>query len=297
MEPTRFLPFADVKLNEPMAKHTTFRIGGAADLFLLPHNSDGVKECFRLCREENIPVFWLGSGSNLLVSDKGIRGAVISLAKACAAVKAEGETVTAGAGARLLDVCRAAEENALTGLEFAYGIPGSVGGSVYMNAGAYGGELCDVLRSVTVLYPSGERRTYSSNECDFAYRHSRFMQEDGVITEATFALKKGNKDEIHAAMADFLARRKDKQPLNYPSAGSVFRRPTGYFAGALIEGASLKGASVGDAQVSEKHAGFIINKGKATAADVTALIALIQKKVAEKDGVNLVCEIRTVGEP
>ena len=277
-----------------MAKHTTFHIGGSADLFVTPKNEDGLKACLRLCREENVTPFFLGNGSNLLVSDEGIRGIVLYLGENLGEISVNGNTVTAGAGAKLADVCRAAEKASLAGLAFAYGIPGSVGGGVFMNAGAYNGELSQVLQSVTVLTKTGEEVTYKANDCGFSYRHSRFMEEESVILKATFALQKGDRDKITAEMKDILSRRKEKQPLEYPSAGSVFRRPEGYFAGALIEGAGLKGASVGGAFVSEKHAGFIVNKGAATAADVKALIQKIQQTVLEKDGVELVCEIRMV---
>lgn len=295
MNPDIFTPHARVLENEPMSRHTSFKIGGEARLFLTPYSANGLINCLRLCRENDIPVFILGNGSNLLVSDLGIEGAVIRIGEGMDEVRAEGNFIIAGAGARLGDVCRAALNASLTGLEFAYGIPGSIGGGIFMNAGAYGGELKDVCVSVTAVTKELETVTYSASDCDFAYRHSRFAEDGGIVTEAVFELKKGDKAEIKAKMDDILSRRKDKQPLEYPSAGSVFRRPEGYFAGALIQEAGLKGVSVGGAQVSEKHAGFIINRGGATCEDVRSLIKHIQDKVYENSGVTLECEVCFVG--
>lgn len=294
MDPSIFLPYGDVKSGELLKKHTSFRIGGGASCFVEPHSTEDLAACLRLCRERALPYFILGNGSNLLVSDEGIGGVVLHVGKGLSHITVTGNTVTAGAGARLTDVCREAAEASLTGLEFAYGIPGSVGGGVFMNAGAYGGELCQVLETVTVLTAAGQLVTLGAGDCDLSYRHSRFMEDGSVVVEASFALTPGDRETILSRMADILGRRKDKQPLEWPSAGSVFRRPEGYFAGALIEGAGLKGYAVGDAQVSEKHAGFIINKGNATAKDVRELIRHIQRTVREKDGVELVCEIRFV---
>lgn len=294
MESSIFLPYADVKQNEPMSRHTSFRIGGPAACFVEPHDIDGLIACLRLCREHALPLFVLGNGSNLLVSDDGIAGVVLHIGKGLSRITVTGHNITAGAGAKLTDVCRTAADAALSGLEFAYGIPGSVGGGVFMNAGAYGGELSQVLQTATVLTEKGDLVTLPASDCDLSYRHSRFMEEGSVVVEATFALAPGNRETILADMADILGRRKDKQPLEWPSAGSVFRRPMGYFAGALIQNAGLMGCSVGDAQVSEKHAGFIVNKGTATSADVQTLIRHIQQVVREKDGVELECEIRFV---
>ncbi len=289
-----FLPYGDVKEQEPLANYTSFRIGGPADCLITPHGKEQLEACLRLCKERDIPVFILGNGSNLLVSDKGIGGVTLRIGKELGGITAEGTRLTAGAGAKLSDLCRLAAEKSLSGLEFAYGIPGSVGGGVFMNAGAYGGELKDVLESVTVLTKEGDFVTYPVCDCDLGYRHSRFMEEDAVIVEAVFRLSPGDKETVLRDMADILQRRKDKQPLEWPSAGSVFRRPQGYFAGALIQNAGLMGYAVGGAQVSEKHAGFIVNNGGATCEDVRQLIAHIQKTVRDKDGVELVCEIRFV---
>lgn len=291
-----FYPWADVLENEPMSRHTSFRIGGPARLFVTPHSEEGLVQCLRICRREGIRPLTVGNGTNLLVSDSGINGAVIHMGEGMNVVTVTGRKVRAGAGARLSDVCRAAAEKGLSGLEFAYGIPGSVGGGIFMNAGAYGGELKDVCVRVGAMTRELERAEYACWECGFGYRKSRFQQDGGTVTWAEFELTEADPAEIRSRMDEVLARRRDKQPLEYPSAGSVFRRPEGYFAGALIEEAGLKGAFVGGAQVSSKHAGFIINTGGATCGDVRALVELIQKRVEENSGVKLECEIRFVGD-
>ena len=290
-----FSSFKSVLYNEPMSKHTSFCIGGAADVFITPQSVDEIRLALCICRDHGIPVTVVGNGTNMLVSDLGIEGVVLHLGKGFDKITVENGVITACAGAKLCDVCRAACDASLSGLEFAYGIPGSVGGGVYMNAGAYGGSLSDVCVSVTAIV-DGELKTYSANECDFYYRHSRFCGRNDIVVSAAFALKCGDKAAIKAAMDDVMQRRKDKQPLEFPSAGSVFRRPEGHFAGALIEAAGLKGLTVGAAQVSKKHAGFIINLGNATAADVKALIKLIQDKVYADSGVTLEPEILFVGK-
>lgn len=280
----------EYRQNEPMRAHTTFKIGGEADIFIIPASPAALIYAVKKCNELEIPYFILGNGSNLLVSDGGIEGAVISLS-GINGISAEGEKITCGAGAMLSSVCLKALSLSLTGLEFAYGIPGTAGGALYMNAGAYGGQTADVIESAECLTTSGEIKTLKKEDMRLGYRSSVFKKGGLIIISLTFALKKGDKAEIKAEMDELLNRRKQKQPLEYPSAGSTFKRPEGYFAGALIEKNGLKGLTVGGAQVSEKHAGFVINRGGATAADVKALIGKIQKKVFENDGVMLEPEV------
>lgn len=284
----------EYRQNEPMRAHTTFKIGGEADIFIIPASPAALISAVKKCAELEIPYFILGNGSNLLVSDGGIEGAVISLA-GINGISAEGEKITCGAGAMLSSVCLKALSLSLTGLEFAYGIPGTAGGALYMNAGAYGGQIADVIESAECLNAAGDIKTLKKEDMQLGYRSSIFKKGGLIIVSLTLALKKGDKAEIKAEMDDLLNRRKQKQPLEYPSAGSTFKRPEGYFAGALIEKNGLKGLTVGGAQVSEKHAGFVINRGGATAADVKALIGKIQKKVFENDGVMLEPEVIFTG--
>lgn len=284
----------EYRQNEPMRAHTTFKIGGEADVFIIPASPAALILAVKKCAELEIPYFILGNGSNLLVSDGGIEGAVISLA-GINGISAEGEKITCGAGAMLSSVCLKALSLSLTGLEFAYGIPGTAGGALYMNAGAYGGQMADVIESAECLTASGDIKTLKKEDMRLGYRSSVFKKGGLIIISLTLALKKGDKAEIKAEMDELLNRRKQKQPLEYPSAGSTFKRPEGYFAGALIEKNGLKGLTVGGAQVSEKHAGFVINRGGATAADVKALIGKIQKKVFENDGVMLEPEVIFTG--
>lgn len=284
----------EYRLNEPMRAHTTFKIGGEADIFIIPASPAALIYAVKKCSELEIPYFILGNGSNLLVSDGGIEGAVISLA-GINGISAEGEKITCGAGAMLSSVCLKALSLSLTGLEFAYGIPGTAGGALYMNAGAYGGQMADIIESAECLTASGDIKTLKKEDMRLGYRSSVFKKGGLIIISLTLALKKGDKAEIKAEMDDLLNRRKQKQPLEYPSAGSTFKRPEGYFAGALIEKNGLKGLTVGGAQVSEKHAGFVINRGGATAADVKALIGKIQKKVFENDGAMLEPEVIFTG--
>lgn len=284
----------EYRQNEPMRAHTTFKIGGEADIFIIPASPAALISAVKKCTELEITYSILGNGSNLLVSDGGIEGAVISLA-GINGISAEGEKITCGAGAMLSSVCLKALSLSLTGLEFAYGIPGTAGGALYMNAGAYGGQMADVIESAECLTASGEIKTLKKEDMRLGYRSSVFKKGGLIIISLTLALKKGDKAEIKAEMDELLNRRKQKQPLEYPSAGSTFKRPEGYFAGALIEKNGLKGLSVGGAQVSEKHAGFVINRGGATAADVKALIGKIQKKVFENDGVMLEPEVIFTG--
>ncbi len=283
----------NVKLNEPMSKHTTFKIGGAADIFVTPETKEALLEIIGYCKAENIPVTVVGNGSNLLVSDNGIDGVVICTEKINYVIL-EDDIITSGAGVFLAVVANTAAKMSLAGLEFAAGIPGTVGGGTFMNAGAYGGELKDVIETVTALDNDGNVKVFKNADCGFGYRTSIFGG-GYVILEVTFRLKKGNKEEILDTMKDLAGRRRDKQPLEYPSAGSTFKRPEGYFAGKLIEDAGLKGYAIGGAEVSEKHSGFVINKGGATAKDVLDLVDYIKMQVKEKFGVTLQEEIKLIG--
>lgn len=285
---------AEVLENEPMAKHTTFKIGGPADLFILPPNEKAEFSVCAFCERERIPLFVIGNGSNLLVSDKGIRGAVM---KSCFAgdISIDGETLSCSAGAKLSAVCEAARDAGLSGLEFAYGIPGTVGGAVYMNAGAYGGEMKDVVFA-THHIDKGVAGSFSSEQLCFGYRRSAYTGKSLAITRAAFALHHGSKAAISEKMCDLFDRRRAKQPLDMPSAGSVFKRPEGHFAGTLIEQCGLKGTRVGGAMVSEKHAGFIVNAGGATCRDVMELVEKIKSEVLRQTGVTLECEIKIAGE-
>ncbi len=281
-------------LNEPMSRHTTFKIGGAADVFIKIKTVDELKLVIGTAQDFNLPYFVIGKGSNLLVSDKGIEGVVISL-EHLNNIKIDANTVTCGAGVGLMTLCSAAQKAGLSGLEFAFGIPGTVGGALYMNAGAYGGEMSQVVTSATALDSDGNIIKFNLEQMKLGYRTSAFKSTDLIILEVVFKLTAADTGEIKAKMDDFFARRRDKQPLEYPSAGSTFKRPEGYFAGALIEQNNLKGVSVGGAEVSTKHAGFIINKGGATANDVRALIKHVQNTVKTADGVELEPEVIFVG--
>ncbi|MBQ9912770.1 MAG: UDP-N-acetylmuramate dehydrogenase [Clostridia bacterium] len=284
------------RLNEPMKSYTTFKTGGPAEVFIIPRNEDEIKTILSVCSSLGTDTFILGKGSNLLVSDEGIRDkAVIYIGESFDYIrKLDDCTFEAGAGASVASVCKFALSESLTGLEFAYGIPGSVGGAAFMNAGAYGGEVKDVIKLCRHIDSKGVSGQFSQDELDFSYRHSAYSAGDYVITSVVFSLKKGDKKQIEAAMSDFIGRRKDKQPLEYPSAGSVFKRPVGYFAGALIEQSGLKGKRIGGAMVSEKHAGFIINYDNATTADVLNLIKHCQETVRNKFAVELETEIKFV---
>ncbi len=281
-----------VLADESMSSHTSFHIGGPADLFVsvLPEQ---IETTVRLLRQTNTPFTVIGNGSNLLVSDDGIAGVVLQLAPQETVFEEEFAIVSAGTSLRRL--CLEACANGLSGLEFAYGIPGSVGGGVYMNAGAYGGELADVLEDVTALDEEGTMVVLGKEELNLGYRHSVFMERPLVIVKATLCLKADSAEAIRARMDDFLSRRKEKQPLEYPSGGSFFKRPAGHFAGALIEQCGLKGFTVGGAQVSEKHAGFVINRGGATCADVMELCRQVQARVFDTFGVQLEREVQYIG--
>lgn len=281
--------------NVPMSEYTTFRIGGPADIACFPDTEEKLCSLVGYAVSNDVEYTLIGKGSNVLVSDQGIRGMVI-ITSSLEGVYFTGEnTVTCLAGTPLIRLCQFALENALSGLEFAYGIPGSAGGAAYMNAGAYGGEMKDILVSCSHIDKNGRRGSLSGEELALAYRHSAYSDNGFVITSVTVRLVPSTRDEIKAKMEDLLSRRKAKQPLDYPSAGSTFKRPEGYFAGALIEQCGLKGYSIGGAQVSEKHAGFVINKGSATAADVLGLVNYIKANVLENTGVFLEPEIRFIG--
>lgn len=281
----------------PMRFHTTFRIGGAADLLFYPQNTEEVQKIIRLANEYGERITLLGNGSNILVRDGGIRGLVIRFSHKMAVISREGTDLVVGAGALLRDVAAAAQQNGLSGLEFACGIPGSIGGAVFMNAGAYDDEMKSVVVAVKTVSLSGDIRVYSLEELDFGYRHSVFQRCDEAICETRLHLHEADRDLILERMADLNHRRESKQPLSYPSAGSTFKRPPGYFAGTLIDQTGLKGLTVGGAQVSQKHAGFVINIGNATANDVQQLIRAVQKRVCAKHGVELLPELRVIGEP
>ena len=285
-----------VLVDEPVKRHTTFRIGGPADFFLLPSTVDEVRGILEICREEELPYFILGNGSNLLVSDKGYRGVIIQLYRNFSNISVEGNEICASSGALLSQIAAAARNASLTGFEFAGGIPGTLGGAVFMNAGAYGGELKDVLKEAVVMTEQGEILTLPVEKLDMGYRTSRIKKAGYLVLEARLVLEQGDMDKIRDTTKDLTEKRVSKQPLEYPSAGSTFKRPEGYFAGKLIMDAGLRGYQVGDAQVSEKHCGFVINKGNATAADVLTLIENVREKVQEQFGVTLEPEVKFLGE-
>lgn len=285
-----------VRINEPMNRHTTFRIGGPADYFLLPSSSEEVKGILEICKEESLQYFILGNGSNLLVSDEGYRGVIIQIYRNYGGLTVEGTEIRAGAGVLLSQIAAAARNESLTGFEFAGGIPGTLGGAVVMNAGAYGGELKDVLKEAVVMDREGNIFTVPVEKLAMGYRTSLVKTAGYLVLEAVISLKKGSQEEIRDTMKDLADRRISKQPLEYPSAGSTFKRPEGYFAGKLIMDAGLRGYQVGGAQVSEKHCGFVINKGNATAADVCRLMADVQAKVQEQFGVTLEPEVKFLGD-
>ena len=281
--------------NEPMSRHTTFRVGGPADVLFLPESEEQLVQALSIAREAGVPCIVIGNGSNLVVRDGGIRGLVIALGEGMAAIVRTGETLTAWAGASLARVSAYAQAGGLSGLEFASGIPGTLGGGCAMNAGAYGGQLSDVLIDARVLL-DGAVRTLTVDGMQMGYRTSLPLREGGIVISARFALTPDDPEAIAERMRELNARRREKQPLNYPSAGSTFKRPEGYFAGALIEQAGLKGKRVGGAQVSEKHAGFIVNTGGSTAKDILTLIGIVQDEVEARFGVRLETEVRILGE-
>lgn len=281
---------------EAMSQHTTFKIGGPADYFLMPDKGEDVGRVIKICKEKEIPYFILGNGSNLLVGDGGYRGAVIQIYRNMSSVTVEGNEITAQAGALLSAVAAAAKNASLTGFEFAGGIPGTIGGAVVMNAGAYGGEMKDVLTEVTVMNAEGDIFTLPTEELELGYRTSIIKTAGYIVLEAKIRLKEGDLEVIRETMKDLTIRRTTKQPLEYPSAGSTFKRPEGYFAGKLIMDSGLAGYQVGGAQVSEKHCGFVINAGGATARDVRTLMDNVRDIVYKKYGVALEPEVKFLGE-
>ena len=283
-----------VQTAEPMKNHTTFRVGGPADYFVAPHTEEEIRKIVALCEEKEIPWFVTGNGSNLVVSDEGYHGVILSVYKNFQGIEVEGNRIRAKAGSMLVSISRAAREAGLSGMEFASGIPGTLGGGVRMNAGAYGGEMKDVLLNSEYVSTDGTSGELDNEAMELSYRHSAYENSNLVIPAASVRLAPADRNEIKSTMNDILARRKEKQPLEYPSAGSTFKRPAGYYAAALIDQCGLKGLTVGGAQVSEKHAGFVINRGGASCADVTALMAEIQKRVREQTGVVLEPEVRVI---
>lgn len=285
-----------IRQNEPMKNHTTFRVGGPADIFLTP-SAEELPAVLSVCREEQMPVTVIGNGSNLLVGDQGIRGVVICIGFGMRGIRVDGEKIFLEAGVTLAAAAQQAAKAGLTGLEFASGIPGTFGGAVVMNAGAYGGEMKDVIVSVRVISEDGEILTLSKEELDLSYRHSVISERGYLVIDGELLLtREKDPDQITERMEELKKKRIEKQPLEYPSAGSTFKRPEGYFAGKLIMDAGLRGFSVGGAAVSEKHCGFVINKGNATAADICALMDEVTRIVKEKYAVTLEPEVKKVGE-
>ncbi len=291
----KFVPEENICLQEPMAGHTTFRIGGPADCFLQPESEEQLFQVQRYLSKVGIPFFVLGNGSNLLVSDGGYRGVIIQIGRKMSRIEVEGCIIKAQAGAPLAQVAKTAMEHGLTGLEFASGIPGTVGGGVVMNAGAYDGELSRVVVRVNTVNSEGESMELDNEAMEFGYRTSAVKNSSLTVTEVIFGLEKGDREQIRAKMDDFAARRREKQPLEYPSAGSTFKRPEGYFAGKLIMEAGLRGYQCGGARVSDKHCGFVINTGGATAEDVRDVIHEVQEQVKDKFHVTLETEVIFLG--
>ena len=285
----------EVRLMESMCRHTSFRTGGPADWFVIPDTPEELAAALAVCKKTDTPWYILGNGTNLLVGDKGIRGAVFSMER-FDRMEVSGTRIRAGAGLLLSRLANGAFKEGLSGLEFVAGIPGSVGGAAVMNAGAYGSEIKNCLVSAAALDPEGRVRTYKAEELSLGYRTSRFLTSGEIVLEAEFSPERGKKEEIQARMEELSRKRREKQPLEYPSAGSTFKRPEGYFAGQLIEEAGLKGLSVGGASVSEKHAGFVINRERATSADILSLCREVQARVDGRFGVKLELEVRLLGE-
>lgn len=290
-----FKAFDFVYLEEPMSKHTSFRAGGKARAFALPKNEENILALLDICRKHQIPYFIIGKGSNLLVSDEGFDGLIISLHAIVYQKQISAYRIEAGAGILLSDLAKYAYELGLSGLEFASGIPGSLGGAVYMNAGAYDGQMKDILQEVKVIEESGEIVWIPAQELELSYRHSNIGERNRVVLAARITLHQRDKDEIAARMEELKVLRESKQPLEFPSAGSTFKRPEGYFAGKLISDAGLSGKQIGGAQVSTKHNGFIINVGDASAGDIYSLICYVQKEVYKQFGVSLETEVRLLG--
>lgn len=288
----------EYKTEEPLKKHTTFKIGGSCKILININSSDTLAEILKFLKKQNIRFFVLGKGSNILADDNGFDGVILKISKDFSHIEKTGETeIFCTSGTSLSELCIYAMENSLSGLEFAYGIPGTVGGALFMNAGAYGGELKDVVTSAHYLNEKCEICSAESAEMSLSYRHSVFSENpDWVITDVTFSLNKGDREQIREKMNELMHKRKDKQPLDFPSAGSTFKRPEGYFAGKLIEDAGLRGFQVGGAQVSEKHCGFVINRDHATAADIMELMRQVQIRVKENSGVDLEPEVKRLGD-
>ena len=303
MNRTNIIHLLEKKINreyiiedEMMNKHTTFKVGGPADLYVIPRSEEELVYAIEVCKSQNVPYYVIGNGSNLLVTDKGFRGVIIEVYRQMSDITVEGNCITAYAGALLSKIANTALEHGLTGLEFAHGIPGTLGGAVTMNAGAYDGEMKQVLESATVIDDKGQVRTLSSDELELEYRKSIISRLGYTVIKATMRLEDGDKEAISAKMKDLMQRRRDKQPLEYPSAGSTFKRPVGHFAGKLIMDAGLRGYQLGGAQVSEKHCGFVINKDHATCQDILDLIHYIQEEVKSKFDVQIEPEVKMIGE-
>lgn len=290
-----FYKSENIIINAEMKNYVHFKVGGPADILLIPEFKEQVVKTIEICRNNNIPFYVVGNGSNLLVKDGGIRGVVIKLSE-LKNIKVNGSILEAECGAMLKEISDAALDNSLKGLEFSCGIPGTVGGAVFMNAGAYDGEISYVIKSADVIDENSNIRTLSKEELDLGYRSSAVMKKNYIVLSAKFKLQNGDKNEIKYAVDDLTCKRESKQPLEYPSAGSTFKRPEGYFAGKLIQDAGLKGYSIGGAAVSEKHSGFVINKGGATAKDILNLIEYIKSEVKRQFGVDLHPEVRIIGE-
>lgn len=286
----------NVSVDEPMSKHTTFRVGGTADYYVVPHTIEEVRKLILILKQANVPYYILGNGSNMLISDKGYRGVIIRIYKNINNIEVDDTRIKAQAGALLANIASVACNAGLKNFEFAAGIPGTVGGAVVMNAGAYGGEMKNVLMSATVLDSQGDIQELSNEELKLGYRTSIIGTMGYTVLETNIKLEQGNEAEIKSLMEDYRQRRIDKQPLEFPSAGSTFKRPEGHFAGKLIMDAGLRGYSIGGAQVSEKHCGFIINKGEATASDIVRLIRYVQDKVLEQFQVKLEPEVKMLGD-
>lgn len=285
-----------ILIDEPMSRHTTFRVGGPADFFVTPKAKEEVRDVIRICKEAGMPYYIIGNGSNLLVSDAGYRGVIVQIYKEMNEVKVEGDLVKAQAGALLSGIAAKALGAELSGFEFASGIPGTIGGACVMNAGAYGGEMKDVLESVTALTGEGKIIELGRNELELGYRTSVIAKKGYIVLGAALKLERGDGEKIKTYMDELKEKRVTKQPLEYPSAGSTFKRPEGYFAGKLIEDAGLRGFQVGGAQVSEKHCGFVINRDHATAADIMELMRQVQIRVKENSGVDLEPEVKRLGD-
>ena len=303
MNRTNIIHLLEKKINreyiiedEMMNKHTTFKVGGPADLYVIPRSEEELVYTIEICKSENVPYYVIGNGSNLLVTDKGFRGVIIEVYRQMSDITVEDNCITAYAGALLSRIANTALEHGLTGLEFAHGIPGALGGAVTMNAGAYDGEMKQVLESATVIDDKGQVRTLSADELELEYRKSIISRLGYTVIKATMRLEGGDKEAISAKMKDLMQRRRDKQPLEYPSAGSTFKRPVGHFAGKLIMDAGLRGYQLGGAQVSEKHCGFVINKDHATCQDILDLIHYIQEEVKSKFDVQIEPEVKMIGE-